>query len=68
MGINRRRAENWEMVRKLAFVQASSMGGIEATEQEFMPLPYDAIEQNDSELNDENELLELQKFLRDGNS
>ena len=68
MGINRRRAEKWEMVRKLAFVQASSMGGMEATEQEFMPLPYDANEQNESESDDELELIELQNFLRNGNS
>jgi hypothetical protein len=72
MGINRRRAENWEMVRKLAFVQASCMGGMEATEQEFMPLPYDQIEQNETE----SDKIDIEEYTRqfreliqeDGNS
>jgi hypothetical protein len=43
LGQQRLRAERWEQVRKLAYVQASSMGGLEVAEAEFMPLPFDEV-------------------------
>jgi len=47
IGVQRRAVEKWEQIRKIIYVQASSVGGMEITESEFMPLPYD--EENQSE-------------------
>ena len=41
IGVQRRSIEKWEQTRKLMYIQASTMGGMEVSENEFMPLPYD---------------------------
>lgn len=41
-GQKRARTEKWEQVRKVAYSIARTMGGVEQSETEFMPLPFDA--------------------------
>ncbi len=59
LGNYRDGVERWEQVRKTVYTIARTMGGLESDETDFMPLPFDHLEQKDN-ISDE----DLQEYIK----
>ena len=58
IGTYKREVERWQMVRKISHTQAAVMG-LDKSEDEFMPLPFDNLHQ-DAELSSE----DLEEYIK----